>query len=306
MRYQEAYELIDAGVIAGGIELPVSHNLIEIYFDQAIKEIAMRAVRKKDSQTFTASGKEYIFTKSNYSGQIYKVELDQTDVPFVDESAIISNVDDDEVSKIGYYIKTDVSNGSITGVTGADPTVVTSASHGLATGDFVIFSEIKGHYVTASKVSHLNSKRLAITKVDDNSFSVAVDSSGGGTTAYSSGGAWQQDTHKLYLTKNPSSDNGLRVYYYASPEEKASLSSRIDLPQQLIPAAIHCTLGHFLNLGGNLQVGSGHMGLARKIEQDYMETSRAKEPMPHLIPNPMQVFVTTRNGSIENTTGADD
>ena len=39
MRYQEAYELIDAGVIAGGIELPVSHNLIEIYFDQAIKEI---------------------------------------------------------------------------------------------------------------------------------------------------------------------------------------------------------------------------------------------------------------------------
>jgi hypothetical protein len=84
------------------------------------------------------------------------------------------------------------------------------------------------------------------------------------------------------------------------------MSSRVDLPQQLIPAAIHCTLGHFLNLGGNLQVGSGHMGLARKIEQDYMETSRAKEPMPHLIPNPMQVFVTTRNGSIENTTGADE
>ena len=28
-------------------------------------------------------------------------------------------------------------------------------------------------------------------------------------------------------------------------------------------------LGHFLNLGGNLQVGSGHMGLAKKIEQDY-------------------------------------
>jgi hypothetical protein len=296
MRYQEAYELIDAGVIAGGIELPVSHNLIEIYFDQAIKEIAMRAVRKKDSQTFT---------KANYSGQIYKVELDQTDVPFVDESAIISNVDDDEVSKIGYYIKTDVSNGSITNVTGASPTVVTSNSHGLATGDFVIFSEIKGHYVTASKVSHLNSKRLAVTKVDDNNFSVAVDSSSV-TTAYSSGGVWQQNTHKLYLTKNPSSDNGLRVYYYASPEEKTSLSSRVDLPQQLIPAAIHCTLGHFLNLGGNLQVGSGHMGLARKIEQDYMETSRAKEPMPHLIPNPMQVFVTTRNGSIENTTGADD
>ena len=94
MRYQEAYELIDAGVITGGVELPVSHNLMEIYFDQAVNDIAMRAVRKKDYQTFSSSGKEYVFTKSNYSGQIYKVEFDQADVPFVDESAIISNVDE--------------------------------------------------------------------------------------------------------------------------------------------------------------------------------------------------------------------
>ena len=48
MRYQEAYELIDAGVIAGGIELPVSHNLIEIYFDQAIKEIEKNLGKKAD------------------------------------------------------------------------------------------------------------------------------------------------------------------------------------------------------------------------------------------------------------------
>ena len=305
MRYQEAYELIDAGVITGGVELPVSHNLMEIYFDQAVNDIAMRAVRKKDYQTFSSSGKEYVFTKSNYSGQIYKVEFDQADVPFVDESAIISNVDDDDVSKIGYYIKTDVSTGSITGITSASPTVITSSSHGLDTGDFVIFSEIKGHYTTETKISHLNSKRLSITKVDDNSYSVAVNSSSG-TTAYSSGGFWQEDTQKLYLTKNPDSGNTLKVYYYAKPEPKTSVASRVDLPEQLIPAAIHNTLGHFLNLGGNLQVGSGHMGLAKKLEQDYIETSRAKEPMPHIIPNPMQVFVTTRNGSIENTTGADD
>mgnify|MGYP003637201858 CR=1 FL=1 len=36
MRYQEAYELIDTGVIAGGVEIPVSHNLMGIYFDQAV------------------------------------------------------------------------------------------------------------------------------------------------------------------------------------------------------------------------------------------------------------------------------
>ena len=305
MRYQEAYELIDTGVIAGGVELPVSHNLMEIYFDQAVNDIAMRAVKKRDYQSFTTSGKAHVFTKSNYSGQIYKVELDKVDVPFVDESAIISDVADDDVSKIGYYIKTDTSNGTITGVSSAAASSVTSASHGLDTGDYVIFSEIVGHYVTATKVSHLNGKRLAITDTGDNTFTVAVDSSSS-TTSYSSGGYWQEETHKIYLTKTPDSGDTLKVFYYAKPEPKTSLTSRVDLPDQLIPAAIHNTLGHFLNLGGNLQVGSGHMGLARKLEQEYIETSRAKEPMPHMVPNPMQAFVTTRNGSIGNLTGADD
>ena len=305
MRYQEAYELIDAGVVAGGIEIPVSHNLMEIYFDQAINDIAMRAVRKKDFQSFSSSGKEYVFTKNNYSGQVYKVELNQADVPFVDESAIISNVEDDDVSKIGYYIKTDTSTGSITNVSQQSPTFITSTAHGLSTGDYVVFSEIKGHYLTSTKKSYLNGKRFSITYNTDNTFTVAIDSSSG-TTSYSSGGFWQEDTHKLYLTKNPDSGNTLKVYYYAKPEPKASIASRIDLPEQLIPAAIHNTLGHFLNLGGNLQVGSGHMGLAKKLEQEYIDTSRAKEPMPHMVPNPMQAFVTTRNGSIDNLTGADD
>ena len=309
MRYQEAYELIDVGVIAGGVELPVSHNLMEIYFDQAVNDIAMRAVRKKDYQSFTTSGKTHVFTKSNYSGQIYKVELDKVDVPFVDESAIISDVADDDISKIGYYIKTDTSNGAITAVSEAAASLVTSASHGLDDGDYVVFSEIVGHYVTATKVSHLNSKRLAVTTdglvAPTNTFTVAVDSSSG-ATAYSSGGYWQEETHKIYLTKTPDSGNTLKVFYYAKPEPKSSLVSRVDLPAQLIPAAIHNTLGHFLNLGGNLQVGSGHMGLARKLEQEYVDTSRATEPMPHILPNPMQSFVTTRNGSIGNLTGADD
>ena len=48
MRYQEAYELIDTGVIAGGVEIPVSHNLMGIYFDQAVNDIAMRSVQKRD------------------------------------------------------------------------------------------------------------------------------------------------------------------------------------------------------------------------------------------------------------------
>lgn len=305
MRYQEAYELIELGVISNGVEIPISPAMKEIYFDQAVNDITMRSVQKRDYQSFSTSAKEYVFTKSNYSGQIYKVELDKVNVPFVDESAIISDVADDDVSKIGYYIKTDTSTGSISAVTTASTTQVASISHGLDTGDYAIFSEIVGHYVTATKVSYLNGNRLAVTVITDDAFTVPVNSSSG-TTGYDTGGYWQEDTHKLYLTKNPDSGDTLKVYYYAKPEPKANIRSRVDLPDQLVPAAVHQTLGHFLNLGGNLQVGSGHMGLAKKLEQEYVATSRAKEPMPHLIPNPMQSFVTTRNGSIGNLTGADD
>ena len=304
MRYQEAYDLIEAGVIAGGIELPMSPAIKSIYFDQAVNEISLRCVRKKGYQSFSASGKEHVFTNDNYSGQIYKVELDQVNVPFLDESAVISDMDDDDVSRIGYYIKTDISEGTITGATSASPTVITSASHGLDTGDYVVFSEIVGHYVTATKISGLNSNRFAVTKVDANSFSVVLDSSSG-YTSYSSGGVWQEETHKIHLTKTPTSGTSLNVYYYTKPKEKTSVKSRIDIPDQLIPSAIHRTLGNFLNLAGNLQVGSGHLGLAKKIELEYIETSRAKEPMPHIVPNPMQAFTTTRNGSLDNTTGSD-
>ena len=306
MRYQEAYELIDVGIIAGEVDIPISDNLKSIYFDNAVEQVAMRSVRKKNMESFSTNGKIYNFTNQDYSGQIYKVELDQKDVPFVDESAIISNVEDDDVSKIGYYIKTDNSFvKTILGMTTASPTVISTNNHSLTTGDYVVFSEIEGHFVTDTKVSGLNGKRFAITTVDDNRFSVTLNSSSG-YSAYTGGGVYEKDNKELYLTKNPDSGSTLKVYYYSKPLRKENSSSKVDLPKQLIPAVIHETLGHFLNLGGNLQVGSGHMGLAKKIEQEYIDTSRAREPMPHMVPNPMQSFVTTRNGSIGNLTGADD
>ena len=304
MRYQEAYELIDIGIVEGGVAFPVSPALKEIFFAQIVENIGLRAVKKRDYESFTTSGKDHVFTKANISDQIYKVELSKADVPFVPESAIISDIADSDVSKIGYYLKTDTSTGSITGITIASPSEITSASHGLDTGDYVIFSEIDGHYVTATKVSHLNGKRLAITSVDDNNFSVAVNS--GGATAYSSDGFWQEDTKKIYLTKTPDSGGTLNVFYYAKPEPKNNITSRIDLPNQLIPAAIHRTLAHFLDIGGNLQIGSGHRGLAEKLEQEYVDTARAREPMPHIVPSPMQAFTTARNGSLGNLTGADN
>ena len=306
MRYQEAYELIDVGIISGGIEIPITESLKSVYFDKAIEQIAMRSVQKKNIESFSTNGKAYTFTNEDYSGQVYKVELDQKDVPFVDESAIISNVEDDDISQIGFYLKTDNSKtGIITGVSQAgSAAITTSTNHNLTTDDYIIISEVNGATEPYTDNDVVNGRRTPVYVINTTSFTVSINTSGG--YAYQNGGIWELDNKQIHLTKNPDSGATLKVFYYAKPLRKENVRSRIDLPDQLIPAAIHQTLGHFVNLGGNLQVGSGHMGLARKIEQEYIETSRAKEPMPHMVPNPMQSFVTTRNGSIGNLTGADD
>ena len=305
MRYQEAYELIDIGIVEGGVAFPVSPALKEIFFDQIVENIGLRAVKKRDYESFTTSGKDHVFTKHNISDQIYKVELSKSDVPFVPESAIISDIADSDVSKIGYYLKTDTSTGSITAGTRAVLCEVTSVAHGLDTGDYVIFSEVDGLNHDTTKVNALNGKRLAITKVSADAFTININTNADYDSVATSG-FWQEDTKKIYLTKTPDSGGTLNVFYYAKPEPKNNITSRIDLPNQLIPAAIHRTLAHFLDIGGNLQIGSGHRGLAEKLEQEYVDTARAREPMPHIVPSPMQSFTTARNGSLGNLTGADN
>lgn len=310
MRYQEAYEIIDIGIVSNGIEIPITETLKTIYFDKAVEQIAMRSVLKKNIEEFTTSGKEYIFNNEDYSGQVYKVELDNKDVPFVDEASVISGISDDNISHIGYFLKTDNSRtGIITNVTQSANAVITSTAHGLTTNDYIIISEVKGatEAVTGNDIINGRSNVGTIPSDDQFTLNPAKDTTNGTNAhAYISGGIWELDNKQIHLTKTPSAGKTLKVYYYSKPLKKDSVRSRIDLPDQLIPVAIHETLGHFLNLAGNLQLGTGQMGLAKKIEKDYIETSRAKEPMPHLMPNPMQVFVTDRNGSPENTTGADN
>jgi hypothetical protein len=75
--------------------------------------------------------------------------------------------------------------GTITGITQASPGVVTSAAHGLATGDLVMLDGIVG-------MTELNKRTARIVKVDANSYQL-TDLAGAnlatsGYTAYSSGG----------------------------------------------------------------------------------------------------------------------
>ena len=102
-------------------------------------------------------------------------------------------------------------------------------------------------------------------------------------------GQWVEDTDKIYFTKDVSGT--VKVYYYSTPEVRNNVTSRIDLPDQLIPAAIHHTVGQCLELSGALQIGAGHRALAAGLEADYLKTSRAKEAMQDILPLPLQDFV---------------
>ena len=99
----------------------------------------------------------------------------------------------DDVSQAGNWsvdtttgiVTFDDLTGSITAATSASPIVLTSVGHGLVTGDTAWLSTFTGDWAA------LNGSRYAITRIDADTFSVAVD--GSGFTAYS-GNAGQFDT----------------------------------------------------------------------------------------------------------------
>ena len=296
MRYREAYELIDAAVGKAELGFPVTETLKAMFFDQEVENIGLRIVKKSILESFTAGGKEFVLTDNKRSNKVYKVELEDGTgstkaVPYLDDAVMFYSTDEDTISNLAYTLRTDATSGSITVGTRASPCAITSASHGLDSGDFVIFSEIDGLNLSATGVNAINGKRLAVTVTDANTFTVAVDTSSG-YDAVATTGKWQEDTVKIVFNKTPSTDStAIRVFFYARPEPKTDNSSRIDIPNQLIPAAIHRAVAQLVNLDGNLQLGSGHRGLAKALEAEYMGTDRAREAMPDLIPQPLQDFV---------------
>tara|TARA_R100001463_G_scaffold6332_3_gene20863 strand:- start:12185 stop:13135 length:951 start_codon:yes stop_codon:yes gene_type:complete len=315
MRYQEAYELIQVSLDSQGlVKFPISEKLKGQFFDSAVKDIAHRVVRKVNMQSFTAGGDNFVFTNADYSGQVYKVELVDSDsnssnnkkvVPFVPESAMISD-DDSNVTNVGYFLKTDVSRDTIddTSVFGTASvsvntlTINSTSRHHLTSGDYVILSEViadGSSSVALNQVFYdefVNGKRFAVTVSDLDTFTVTVTSDSTAASAMGAdtiSGRWVEDTQKIYFTKDVSGT--VKVYYYSTPEVKNNITSMIDLPDSLIPAAIHHTVGQCLELSGALQVGAGHRALAAGLEADYLRTSRAKEAMQDILPLPLQDFV---------------
>ena len=296
MRYREAYELIDAALNKAEVGFPVTETLKATFFDQEVENIGLRLVKKSILESFTASGKEFVLTDSKRSNKVYKVELEDgtgstKSVPFIDDAVMFYSTDEDTVSNLAFTLRTDATSGSLSAGTRANPCSITSTAHGLDSGDFVVFSEVVGLDHSTTSVNALNNKRLAVTVTDANTFTVAVNTSSG-YGANATAGKWQEDTLKIVFNKTPSTDStAIRVFYYARPEPKTDNTSRVDLPGQLVPCAIHRTVAQLLNLDGNLQMGSGHRGLAKALENEFMGTDKAREAMPDLVAMPLQDFV---------------
>lgn len=105
-------------------------------------------------------------------------------IPFVfnDEQSYIFELTNERgriISNGGLIIGT--ITGSITAITNAASAIVTSASHGLTTGDEVFITEVEG-------MTELNNNYYTVTVLDPNSFSLNVNSTGFGT--YTSGGTF--------------------------------------------------------------------------------------------------------------------
>jgi len=296
MRYQEAYEMIEAGLSKAELGFPITEPLIASFFDNKVQEVGARVLRKRNSQTFsTSTTNVYTLSNEDASMRIYKVAMigsnDSKTVPYVSEKRYAEGIDEDTIQNIGYFVSEEsASTGSITGATSANPIVVTSSAHGLETGDRIKITDIVGLLPSAGAKSEVNDVVHSITVTATGAFSIPVKGAAY-ATAYGSAGTWTLSGIKLTLTKTPDSGSTLKVYYYATPMPKNAVTDGVDLPAQLIPACVHYALAHFLLLDSQMQIGSGHYGIAEKIEKEFIETRNSREAKPDIIPPPLQDFI---------------
>lgn len=291
MRYQEAFEVVNAALIKHNISFPVTENILIESFEDIIEEIGLTVVRKRDSETFSENGtKEYKFTKINVSDQIFRVQIGTgTQVPFTSKKDAPIE-DDDDLANNSCYLDQEVSKGTITVATSAKPIQITSTAHGLVSDDFVKISEIVGLLSATGALSAVNGIVHQITRVDADNFTIDIDGSAY-AVAYSSGGRWNEKTKKLVFSKTPDSGDDIVVSYYAKPEPYYSILSEIDLPDnKLIFAAIYRVVARIMTLDGSLQLSSGYEGKANSQIERYFKMSRTREMIPDILPIYYQEF----------------
>ena len=293
MRYIEAYEIIRSALRKTDLDFPLTGNFLSNFFDRHVNDIGLRVVRDKRSFAISVSGTSYLIGEDDFTDRIFKIETSQGSdkvlVPFIPDASVHTGITTTEVDNIGYYISHLTSeSGAITGATSANPCVITSTAHGLSVDDYVIISEMTGT-ATTGLTHQLNGKRHKITAKDDNTFTLGGVNTTSMTSYSTDGGVWVRDSYQLNFTKSP--EGTTTVYYYAKPRTKTDDKSMIDLPDSLLSAPIYRCLAEFLNLTGNLQVGSGYVGMAEKLEKDYLQLMATKKSKQYILRQPLQEFI---------------
>jgi hypothetical protein len=168
----------------------------EVYLDLTdSSDLVFANFREKYTTTLLAT---VLCTKVSTSFGLVRMDWPDTTLDDLDEGRY----------EIEVFVVYTASTGSITAATQASPVVITSATHGLSTGDKVQISSVAG-------MTELNDMTYTITKVDDNSFSLGVD--GTAYTAYTSGGTWRkingvQTANRYYMCGTPEDDaNTLQI-----------------------------------------------------------------------------------------------
>jgi len=126
-------------------------------------------------------------------------------VPYMKSLRYVDPTKAGTVEAIYRYNATSASDakGQITGATQANPVVITSTSHGLATGASVTVSGILG-------MVELNNRQFAVTVINANSYSLDGED-GTGHTAYISGGVWAKKNGVMFHWVDTETDDAFQV-----------------------------------------------------------------------------------------------
>ena len=299
MRYKEAYEFIDAAMGSAQIAFPVTSSVKNKMFDNNVDALGRRFVRKLKSEVFTAaeSTTEYHFTNLDVTNQIYRVQIGDTTLPFVPLSIVTSP---SQLNESSYYYEENISlYGDITdmewGNLGKTSVTFTSNAHGLSKGDYVYLRNIIAkdeNGANLATVLALEGVRSKIDSIATNTFAITVAAGSG--TITTKGGDFQSDIKKIVLHKGigtTDDDSTLEVHYYAKPRARNTLNDIIDLPERLVRSAMHYSISDLLNLDGQFKPADAHRQIGAQHEADYLTTSRNREAMMDLLPNPLPDFI---------------
>lgn len=297
MRYQELYEMVDMGMLRASVNFPVTDNLKEFFVTQAVNKVGETVVLKKKILLPTVSSgdsRQYILEADDMTTKVYKVESGDTNLPFISEETTNPNTDTTTITNNAWYVKQEKKQGTMDtlAASDADPSVMTfnaSSDHGLEAGSMISLSEIGGF--TSSGVKHpLNALNWRITDVSTDVITFNAKTNINAYAAYTAAsGIWEDVSIRLHFLKAP--EGTVTVYYYAKPRAMTDITSEVDLPSELISAVAHMVIARMMSIDGQMQMGSGHRGLAKQIIEEWIQARSRREQYPDIVPGPMIDFI---------------